>query len=180
MNQKTINRLITFLWAVHFTCTLSIANAQSSRVSQPKSTVQFIIRNLGVKVSGSFAAPKGQIRFHPDSLPSARFNVQIEANTIDTGIPLRDKHLKAEDYFDVARHPLLRFESKKITRLSTDTYRLEGLLIIKGTSKMLQFDFSDSGKVLTGRFQINRRDFNIGGSSLTLADDVDVFVMWVR
>jgi polyisoprenoid-binding protein YceI len=53
-----------------------------------------------------------------------------------------------------------------------------GNLIIKGVSKEIKFPFKatpkDDGFLFEGEFKINRRDFKVGGNSLSLSDDVTV------
>jgi polyisoprenoid-binding protein YceI len=55
---------------------------------------------------------------------------------------------------------------------------VEGNLTIKGVSKFISFPFTATatanGYVLAGQFKINRRDFNVGGSSWVLSDELSV------
>ena len=59
-------------------------------------------------------------------------------------------------------------------------YTLTGTLTIKNTAKEISFPFiysvSNGNPTFKGQFQINRRDFKVGGSSLTLADNLMVFL----
>jgi polyisoprenoid-binding protein YceI len=49
---------------------------------------------------------------------------------------------------------------------------------MKGVTKPIQFGFSatasTNGYLFDGEFEINRRDFSVGGSSISLADKLKV------
>ena len=57
-------------------------------------------------------------------------------------------------------------------------YSVTGNLIIKGVTKSISFPFKaenkDGGLLLTGDFTINRKDFNVGGSSAVLGNSVNI------
>jgi len=57
-------------------------------------------------------------------------------------------------------------------------YYLFGNLTIKGVTKEVKFPFTatakDGGYLFEGSFKLNRRDFGVGGSSLSLGDDLTV------
>jgi polyisoprenoid-binding protein YceI len=141
------------------------------------SSIKFNIKNLGLNVTGSFKGLKGKINFDPLNLAAAVFTVSVDASTVNTANSSRDKHLKKEDYFDVANYPELSFASTKITG-SAGTFMMEGNLTIKGVSKQIAFPFTakqeGNGYRFTGQFNINRRHFNVGGSSWILSDELIV------
>lgn len=90
-------------------------SAQSYIPVDQNSKVTFTIKNFGFNVGGSFSGLKGSIRFDPAEINKAYFDVTVDANTINTDNNMRDNHLREESYFDVKNHPLIRFESTKIT-----------------------------------------------------------------
>lgn len=143
------------------------------------SEVKFKIKNFGVSVAGNFTGLKGKIIFFPDSLSASSFDVDIDANTINTGIDQRDNHLRQEEYFDVKKYPAIHFTSTKIT-ISTDKDYLFvfGKLTIKDVTKEISFPFKavakDNGYLFEGEFSLNRRDYNVGGSSITMSDNLTV------
>lgn len=141
------------------------------------SEVKFSIKNFGLNVTGSFRGLKGVIIFDPANLSAAAFNVSVQANTVNTGNGSRDKHLKKEDYFNVASYPELNFTSNKISS-NGNAYTVEGALTIKGKKKNISFPFTvvaiSNGYQLKGQFKINRLDFNVGSSSWVLSDELTV------
>ncbi|MEO5996198.1 MAG: YceI family protein, partial [Chitinophagaceae bacterium] len=83
------------------------------------SSVQFIIRNLGFNVEGTFTHLQGSIHFDTENLSAAGFTVTVDAATVKTGNNSRDSHLKKEEYFNVAKYPLILFSSEKIEKSTT-------------------------------------------------------------
>lgn len=143
------------------------------------SEVGFTIRNFGVNVRGSFTGMEGEITFDESKLATSVFKVTVKSNTINTGIKRRDNHLNQEEFFDTEKFPELHFISEKVTTSTDkDYWFLFGKLTIKGVTKEVSFPFkatkSNSDYVFEGEFSINRRDFNVGGGSISMADELTV------
>ena len=143
------------------------------------SKVHFVIKNFGVATGGDFSGLGGTIKFDPNNPATADFDVTIDASTIDTDIESRDKDLKKSQYFDVKTYPKLSFKSTKVTKTNKADYLyMFGKLTIKGVTKEIKFPFKatakDGGYLFEGSFKLNRRDFGVGGSSISLSDDVNV------
>ena len=70
-----------------------------------RSSVRFISRTLWglVPVKGRFTDFTGEVRITPEGGLSGR--LVIRAESIRTGIGMRDRHLRASDFFDVANYP---------------------------------------------------------------------------
>lgn len=145
------------------------------------SSVQFRIKNLGIAVKGSIAGLSSTILFDPAAIASSSITAQVSTATINTGIDLRDDHIKEEDYFDVKNYPYIKLVSTKIAAGSKrDSWNFNGKLTIKETTLDISFPFTatpvNGGYQLKGEFTINRRDFGVGGSSFTMADNVTVIL----
>lgn len=143
------------------------------------SKVQFVIKNLGFKTGGELTGLKGSIRFDPKQYANSAFDVTVDAATIDTDNNTRDGHLRGEEYFNAEKFPLIRFQSTKVMQSTkAGRFYMYGILTIKGVTKPVEFGFGaspkDGGYVFDGSFQINRRDFGVGGSSVTLSDKLTV------
>lgn len=171
IKSKSIAALLVFLFlGLGFS-----AKAQTLISSSSKAT--FVIKNAGISVDGKFGAPEGSIRFDPSALSSSSFKISIATKTIDTDNSTRDKHLRKDDYFDVEKYPQMTFNSSGITKKG-DKYIVEGKLKIKKTEKTFKIPFtvSESGGVYTfnANFELDRRDFGVGGYSFIMSDDVKV------
>lgn len=143
------------------------------------SRVHFVIKNFGIKTGGDFTGLQGTIKFDPDKFSSSSFDVTVDAATVDTDNSSRDGHLKKADYFDAATYKTLRFKSTKIVQsTAAGRFYMYGDLTIKGVTKPIEFGFGatpkDGGYVFDGSFEINRRDFGVGGGSISLSDNLTV------
>lgn len=132
--------------------------------------ITFTIKNFGIPTKGNFKGLQGNIKWDKDNPGTAAFDVTIDAKTINTGIDNRDEHLRKEDYFNVEKFPLIRFKSTAVTATN-----ITGNLTIKGISKTISFPYtavaSGKGYLFQGSFSISRKDFGIGGTTLTLSDE---------
>jgi polyisoprenoid-binding protein YceI len=147
--------------------------------SDDGSKVHFVINNFGIATGGDFTGLSGSIKFDPKDLTTADFDVSVDANSINTDIDARDNHLRKAEYFDVKTYPKLTFKSTKVTKTNKDGYLyMFGNLTIKGVAKEVKFPFTatpkNEGYLFEGSFKLNRRDFGVGGKSISLADEFSV------
>jgi polyisoprenoid-binding protein YceI len=167
----------TFLSLLLFISCIITTQAQQLKPIDSKSEVKFTVKNFGLNTPGTFKGLKGSIQFNSSDISSASFNVSIDANTVNTGIDMRDNHLKGEDYFDAEKYPTINFVSTGI-KADNDGYIISGQLTIKGISKNISFPFTatsqNGGMLFTGDFSIDRKDFDVGGGSAVLSNHVDV------
>lgn len=156
----------------------------SSLVLKPvdaESSVKFKIKNFGFNtVTGSFKGIQGTIKFTPENPGTSSIDVTVDAKSVNTGINLRDNHLRKEEYFDVKKYPVIRFVSSKITSSSkSGTFFMTGRLNIKNVTREISFPFTavpqEGGYLFTGEFKINRIDFGVGESS-SVSDNLTVIL----
>jgi polyisoprenoid-binding protein YceI len=69
----------------------------------------------------------------------------MEVNSIDTNDEGRDGHLKGADFFDVENHKEIGFSGTSFTKVDAETYKLKGMLTIKGISKEVSLDAEFGG-----------------------------------
>ena len=166
-----------------FTIILSVSNVVNAQATylpvDAQSKVHFVIRNFGIKTGGDFSGLSGLIKFDPDKLAVSLFDVTVNASTVDTDNSMRDGSLKKAEYFDVDNFKTIGFKSTKITLSSVaGRFYVFGDLTIKGITKPIEFGFGatpkDGGYVFDGEFSINRRDFGVGGKSISISDNLTV------
>lgn len=165
-----------------FTLLLTIAGfgviqAQQLNPSNEKSAIKFTIKNFGISTGGSFTGLEGDIEFDKANPEKAVFTITVEAAKVNTGNDSRDNHLRKEEYFDAAKYPKIHFKSDKVTSKGGEL-TISGQLTIKGTTKNISFPFKatakDDGYLFEGSFELNRRDYKVGGHSMVLGDNVAV------
>src|SRR5689334_9535002 len=90
---------------------LTIPTPGTFQIDPAHTRVSFIARHLMVsKVRGGFTSVKGSITIAENPLDS-KVDVEIDAASIDTGVPDRDNHLRSADFLNVEVHPVLTFRS---------------------------------------------------------------------
>lgn len=110
-------------------------------------SVGFVARHMGLsKVRGQFGEFRGEIEGDPSDITTAKGWFEVDLASIDSGNADRDAHLKSADFFDVEKHPTMRFESKSIERRG-DGYRVAGDLTIKDVTKEVVLDYEHGGDV---------------------------------
>ena len=149
-----------------------------NKISFEPTLVNFVIKNAGLKVNGSFSGLEGFIILDAQNLSLLKIEGTIDPNTVNTGITLRDNHLKKGDYFNVKEFPKIVMVSTQIKKSSTRKYVGNFDLTIKNSRKnvLIPFTFSAKGNTykLEGEFSINRLDFQLGESSIILSDTVKI------
>jgi polyisoprenoid-binding protein YceI len=140
-------------------------------IDRSHSEVGFQVRHLLSKVRGRFTDFDGTIEFDEANPAASRVDVTIQARSIDTGEPDRDKHLRSGDFFDVETYPTLTFTSTAVTPRGEHTYDVAGDLTIHGATRQVTLPASFLGSaqdpwgqtkfVFEGELTLNRKDFGL-------------------
>ncbi|MDB4904746.1 MAG: hypothetical protein JWQ63_4027 [Mucilaginibacter sp.] len=163
------------------------AFAQTTWKNDPMhSKLGFTITHLMVSdVDGIFKDFTCTIVASKPDFSDAKFQLTINTASINTDVDYRDKDLKSANYFDVATYPTITFNSTGVSTVSTNHYKLNGNLTLKGVTKPVTMDLwyrgtiinpmskkDDAGFKLTG--VIKRSDFNFASQAGTsmLSDEI--------
>lgn len=142
-----------------------------------ENAVTFVIKNLGINTKGELSGLKGTIEWNEESPTDSKFAVSVAANTVNTGIDTRDSHLKREEYFDAEHYPEIKILSNSIAK-NENGFTMNATLTIKDVSKTISIPFTATkkpdGYLFNGKFNINRRDFGVGGNSVVMSDNVEI------
>ncbi|TVQ52636.1 MAG: YceI family protein [Phycisphaerales bacterium] len=166
----------------------SNAEATAYSIDNVHSAVIFRIKHLGVAYFyGRFNQLDGVIHWNDDNPENSRFDLRIDADSVDTNHSGRDEHLRSPDFFNVSEHPEITFKSNRIERRSEGRYRMTGELKLHGESKTITVDLHHtgagehprSGRALHGFesvFRIKRSDFdmNYGIEAGAIGDEVEL------
>lgn len=137
------------------------------------SEVGFRIKHLMISsVKGQFKQFEASIYTTGDDFMSAEVDCWIDASSIDTNSPDRDKHLKSADFFDVEQFPQISFQSNTVENVDKDgSYELWGDLTIKGIKKKIKLDVEFGGVIkdpwgnekaaFTINGKVNRKDWGL-------------------
>jgi polyisoprenoid-binding protein YceI len=107
--------------------------------------IQFRISHLGYSwLSGRFNHFSGSFSYDEKAPSAATVEVDIETASIDTNHAERDKHLRGEDYLDVARFPQARFVSTDYKE-SGEGALLTGELTLHGVTRPIEIEVKPVG-----------------------------------
>lgn len=161
--------VLLLLWS----CSHSALKAQSCKI-------MFNIKNAGFEVIGTIDAREVEVSFDKHDLTHSFMIASASPVSINTGIGLRDKHLKKADYFHVEGFPEIKMESLKFTKRGNNEFTGDFNLTIKNITRQVRIPFTitrENGFVIYhGQFQMNRLDFKLGKESLLLDDVVTVTI----
>ncbi len=136
----------------------------------------FTAKMFGVKVVGTFKGFKGNVKFDPNNLAQSSISGSVDAATVDTDNSLRDGHLREkEDFFQVAKYPRVTLKSTKIEKSGSGYVGTFDLMLRNVTKSLtIPFTFTQSGTtaVLEGTGKMDRTDWDFGGNTLGMSDDV--------
>ncbi len=135
------------------------------------SLAQFSVRHMMLsKVRGQFTGISGTIADAADDPKRSSVKAAIDVTTLITGDPQRDEHLRSPDFFDVANHPTMTFESRSISG-SREQFKVTGDLTIRGQTREVTLDVTFNGlgtnplgqavAGFTAVTQLNRKDFGL-------------------
>jgi len=172
----------------------ALSQAATWQIDPDHSSFQFKVRHLMVSnVKGDFTKVKGAVTMDDKDVSNLNVELTIDAASVNTGHAKRDEHLRAADFFDVAKYPTITFVSKKVMKDGPDRLKVTGDLTLHGVTREVTVNVEgptqqvkDSGGNLrrgaTGAAKINRKDFGLtwnraletGG--VVVGEDVDILV----
>ena len=145
-----------------------------------KTSIDFKIKNIGFYVDGSFSKATATSNFEASNLSASFINAIVEIKSINTNNKKRDKHLLETEYFDEANYKQMELVSTKIEKISNNNYNLTGKLTIKNTTKTIVIPLVISENkqsiVINTNFELNRRDYGVGGRSWVMSNTVKINV----
>ncbi len=111
------------------------------RIDGSHSAANFSVRHLMVStVRGQLGRITGTLEYDGKDVRSIKADVSIDVTGISTQNDNRDKHLRSDDFFDVANHPNITFKSKRVEPAGDGRFKLIGDLTIRGTTKEVALD----------------------------------------
>lgn len=179
------------VWAASVAATLlfaaSSAFAQVSnwKIDPAHSEAAFSVRHMGISnVHGRFSNLSGTLVLNESDISKSVVNATVDVSTVDTGVAMRDGHLKSPDFFDVAKYPQMTFASKQIVKKG-DKLSLAGDLTLHGVTRPVELALDGPSKDVTdgqghvhrgfsAEGTINRQDFGMKFAGKTPGGDAMV------
>ncbi|HYU38500.1 MAG TPA: YceI family protein [Acidimicrobiia bacterium] len=134
-------------------------------------SVEFVARHLMVsKVRGRFTGVTGTIHVAEDPAESW-VEVEIDAETVETGDEKRDEHLRSPDFFDVERYPKITFRSTGVEGESPGRFLIHGELTVHGVTRPVSLEaeyhgwthspLGDRRAGFSATTEVDREDFGL-------------------
>ena len=148
-------------------------------------SVQHIVIN---KIRGRFNDYTGAIVYDEQDITKSSVEITIKAASINTDFKFRDDHLRAPDFFDVAKYPEITFKSTRIEKRGA-AYAAVGIFTLHGVAKEIVLPFKINGKSIfqgethlgvEAAIVIDRRDFGMNWNAtletggLVVGNDVTI------
>ncbi|HKS58705.1 MAG TPA: YceI family protein [Steroidobacteraceae bacterium] len=157
---------LSYLLALVLVCG-SVAFAATQWTLQPKeSKLTFVGTQAGAEFEGAFQRFTADIRFDPQDLAGARFDVKIETDSVDSKDSERDDTIKSDDLFAVKQFPTAHYVADKFTARGGNKFSGTGKLTLRNVTRDVPIEFTfeqKSGSAwLKGSAQLKRLDFGVG------------------
>jgi polyisoprenoid-binding protein YceI len=183
--MKSINHLaLLAVLALGFVRPASAAT-ETYVIDPVHSTLNFSLRHLVSKFTGSFTKVTGSIQVDRADLSRSSVEAVVDIASLNTADEKRNGHVKSPDFFDAAQYTTARFKSTAWKKTGEDAYAVTGDLTLKNITKPVTLQvkllgFGDgmnnaklSGWEVTGL--IKKSDFGLAGPAMlgkALGDDV--------
>jgi len=152
------------------------------KITPVESSVKFDVE-ASVAITGKFDKWDATLTFTSPDVSSGVLDIEIEADSVDTGNGMKNNKLKGKDFFDVKQNPYITFHSKKIVQTGPDTFDVDGDFTIRGVSKAekltLKVEGAGTGSgTINGIMAFDRKQYgmNSGIPFIKIADRVEVNV----
>jgi polyisoprenoid-binding protein YceI len=160
----------------------SYAQVPTYEVTPTESSIKFGVES-SVSIEGIFEQWDANIKFSSSDVRSAVLDIEIEADSVNTGSHMKDNKLKGKDFFNAKESPLITFKSTKIIQTGPNTFDIEGNFTIRGVTKTEKLTLTSDSKgtptgTLDGTMAFDRKDYGMtsGIPLIKIANRVEVNV----
>lgn len=138
------------------------AVAQVNWTVDPAHTnARFEAKHLGIAfVDGQFKKLDGKVVTSSDNdFNNAKVNFNIDVNSIDTRVEMRDNHLKSDDFFSAEKFPTMKLSNATLSG-KNGKFTLTGDLTIRDVTKKVAFNVVQNNGIITDPWGKTRAGFS--------------------
>jgi polyisoprenoid-binding protein YceI len=194
MKMKYFSRVVISAALASVLSVPALAGGTAYKIDPRHSSANFAVTHLMIStVRGEFHAVNGTVVVDDSDVTKSSVDVTIDASTVDTREPDRDKDLKSPNFFDTAKYPTITFKSTRVESAGPDKLKVTGDLTLHGVTKSVVLDINApkppikdpwglQRTAVSGTTKINRQDFGMNYSKtldnggLMISNDVDITV----
>jgi len=160
---------------------------QRYQLDGPSSQVSAKVAFFGLaSKTARFPQMSGRIALSPERLDTIDLDVELDARALTAGDKVTLGRLRGKDFFDVERHPSVRFSGRKMQMTGPVTATVAGEVTARGVTRpaTLAVTFRDppaqaNGRdpvQLTAQTTIDRRDFGMTAYSAIVGKKVTITI----
>lgn len=160
------------------------------KIDPAHSSVQFSVRYLVSTIHGRFTGLRGPVRLtdatQGETPELVSFEADFDVTSIDSGAPLRDKHIQGEDILDAASHPEATVRLVTLSKDVPPKYLMTVELTLRGVTRAVDLVADTAGPLpdaygvlrvgATATGRLKRSDFGITAFQGLISDDVEFTV----
>ena len=112
------------------------------------------------------------LEFNAEKLAASALTVNIDPDSIDSGVDEFDEHLVGADMFDVDKFPEAAFVATNIREIGNGSFKIDGELTLKGVTKALTLDarFNKGGV----HFKLNKPHLGFSATAVLKRSEWDL------
>lgn len=115
---------------------LPARGAEALKVDALHSAVVFSWNHFGFSNPvARFEQVEGEVVLDQHDLTKSTVAVTLALDGVRTGVPVLDKRLKAEEFFDAAKYPAITFTSTRVEKGPQETLKVSGNLTMRGVTR---------------------------------------------
>ncbi len=144
-------------------------------------------------LSANFSEFEGSLEFEEGDIANAKADFAVMVDSVDTGVPDLDGHLRGPDFFNAAENPKIRFVSDEVEQTGDMTVLATGDLTMAGQTHPVTFEITVHalGEHPVGQFfefyqgtwlgmtataTIKRSDWGISAMIPVGSDEIDIVI----
>lgn len=182
-----------FIIFVLFFTSIIYSQKTTWKIDNSHSKIGFEVSHLVFStVDGRFTKFDGNITTEGDDFTTAKIDITIDVNSINTDNEKRDQHLKSDDFFNAEKFPNIKFVGKSMKKVSDNKYKLIGDFTMRDVTKQIELDVTFNGIIKDSwgnqragfklKGTINRMDYGLSWNKLletggaVVGKDVDLLI----
>lgn len=148
--------------------------AQTLKSDPPHTQLSFTVTHLTIShITGNFGDFSVELDYTKEDFTDAKFTLSADVASINTGVKMRDDHLRSTDFFDVENFPKMNFTTTSIDKVFANKYKLHGNLTMHGVTRPITLDLTYNGHIedsntgaktfgFTVKGNLKRTDYGVG------------------
>jgi polyisoprenoid-binding protein YceI len=177
--------LLALFGLANLTLARAMGQTETWYLDPNHSSAQFSVRHMGIStIRGTFNKVGGVVVDSADPA-KASVNVTIDANSIDTRVEMRDKDLRSDHFFDVAKYPTITFASKRVESAGAGKLKVTGDLTMHGVTKEVVLDVDgptppmkdprgNQHRGVSATTTLNRSDYGMNYDAGVVGDQIPI------